>query len=63
MITCQTEKFKIKQVQPKDPKTMEIGEWFYTEGWGYNIMTERGFVVNDTRPELQEEINLLERSN
>jgi hypothetical protein len=55
------EEIKITKVNPKDPKTMIPGEWFFIVGWGFCLMAERGFVVMDTKPELEEEFNLIER--
>jgi len=55
------EKIKIKEIEPKDPRTMKPGEWFLTIGWGFCLMAERGFIVMDTKPELEEEFALIER--
>jgi len=54
------DKIEIVKVSPRNPNTLEIGQWFVMDGWGWIIMTERGVVVVDTKPELQEEINKLE---
>jgi hypothetical protein len=51
---------EITKVSPRNPNSLNIGQWFVMDGWGWIIMTDRGVVVVDTKAELQEEINNLE---
>jgi len=51
---------EITKVSPRNPNSLNIGQWFVMDGWGFIIMTDRGVVVVDTKAELQEEINNLE---